>query len=187
MKIAFLKGVDLGRAVRSELPDGNAIFELSQDAPSEFADHEKVVMHGRLQDGEWFEAVLQPAIGLDGGTTISAEQYFGRTGKLDEAFITGSPNPFRDATTIAYEVPARLTDEFGNEVTLGGPIETSVKIYNVTGRLVSTLVETTHTPGRYQTQWSAQNESGASVASGVYYIKLQIGKRYVTKRLIQLK
>jgi flagellar hook assembly protein FlgD len=62
-----------------------------------------------------------------------------------------------------------------------------VKVYNVAGRLVSALVETNTGPGRFDVQWNASNASGSGVASGVYYVKLQIGKRFITKRLIQLK
>jgi hypothetical protein len=187
MEIAFLRGFSLGRAVRSELPDGNATFQMPGDPPPAFEGHGKVVLYGRMDDGEWFDAVLNPAQGLSDAPVMSAERYFNRPGKLDEAFISGSPNPFRDATTISYEVPAHLTDDFGNDVSFAGSIETSVKVYNVAGRLVSTLVDETLSPGIYQTQWNARNQTGATVASGVYYVKLQIGNRYVTKRLIQLK
>jgi len=57
----------------------------------------------------------------------------------------------------------------------------------VAGRLVSTLIEATHGPGRYETNWAAQDAAGSTVASGVYYVKLQIGQRYITKRVVQLK
>jgi flagellar hook assembly protein FlgD len=81
-----------------------------------------------------------------------------------------------------------VLDEDGVEHILSGAaVATSVKVYNVTGRLIATLVESTHGPGRYRTGWTAQTDDGGSVASGVYYVKLTIGKRSVTKRLVQLK
>jgi len=187
LEIAYLKGFDLGRSVRSTLPDGTAKIEFSRKPTADFTDDERIIVQGRMQNGEWFDAVLEPSIGPDAGERVSAERYFGRSGKLDETLISGSPNPFHDATTIAYEVPSHLRDEFGNTVELTGSIETSVKVYGVTGRLIATLVDETLFPGQYQLQWNAQNETGTSVASGVYYVKLQIGKRHVTKRLIQLK
>ena len=117
----------------------------------------------------------------------AATRYWNVAGKLDEALLSGSPNPFRVATTISYEVPASLTDENGVDFQFNGVVDTSVKVYNVAGRLVSTLSESTLGPGRYDVQWNASNASGDGVASGVYYVKLQIGKRFITKRLIQLK
>jgi hypothetical protein len=109
-------------------------------------------------------------------------------GKLQETLITGSPNPFHDTVSIDFEVPRRVVDEDGLEHVLDGSGQpTSVKIYNVAGRLVATLVDQAHTPGKYRVDWTARSEDGASLASGVYYVKLQIGKRSVTMRMVQLK
>lgn len=109
-------------------------------------------------------------------------------GKLEDILLSGSPNPFRDAITIEYEIPTHAIDEDGVEHMLSGAaVETSVKVYNVTGRLIATLVESTHGPGRYRTGWTAQTDEGGAVASGVYYVKLTLGKRSVTKRLVQIK
>jgi FlgD Ig-like domain len=137
---------------------------------------------------------------MDSGLEFSAETsappngspaldaYWLTPGKLDDMLLGGSPNPFRDAIAIDYEVPSRVVEDDGVEHTLvDAAVPTSVKIYNVTGRLVATLVESVHAPGHYRTGWSAQTNEGATVASGVYYVKLQIGKRSVTKRLVQLK
>jgi hypothetical protein len=124
-----------------------------------------------------------PAVDANG-----VDPFWSVPGKLEETLLVGSPNPFRDDIAIDYEVPSRVVDEDGIEHTLGGAaVPTSVKVYNVAGRLVATLVETTHSPGRYRTNWSARDEAGTAVASGVYYVKLEIGKRAVTMRMVQLK
>jgi len=125
-------------------------------------------------------------VSLNGAPVVDA--FWLKAGKLDEILLTGSPNPFRDAISIDYEIPTSVVDEDGVEHTLSGAaVATSVKVYNVTGRLIATLVESTHGPGRYRTGWTAQSDDGGTVASGVYYVKLTIGKRSVTKRLVQLK
>lgn len=122
------------------------------------------------------------------GSSSSYDNFWHTSGKLDQSFLVGSPNPFRDAIAIDYEIPERVVDEDGVEHVLSGEaITTSVKVYNVVGRLVATLVESAHAPGKYRTGWSAQDDKGSSVASGVYYVKLTIGKRSVTQRMVQLK
>lgn len=109
-------------------------------------------------------------------------------GKLQETLLAGSPNPFHDTMSIDYEIPHRVVDEDGAEHVLDGAGQpTSVKIYNVAGRLVATLLDESRSPGRYRVDWTARGEDGASLASGVYYVKLQIGKRSVTMRMVQLK
>jgi hypothetical protein len=118
----------------------------------------------------------------------AGDPFWSLAGKLEEKLLTGSPNPFRDVVSIDYEIPARATDEDGVEHALpAGGEAASVKVYNVAGRLVATLVDQTLMPGRYHANWVAQNDDGRSVASGVYYVKLQIGRRSVTMRMVQLK
>jgi FlgD Ig-like domain len=127
-------------------------------------------------------------IGAPYGDITTAQQFWNTAGKIDPSLLVGSPNPFRDTIAIDYEVPERVVDEEGVEHQLSGEVvETSVKVYNVTGRLVATLVESPHAPGHYRTGWSAQDEQGEQLASGVYYVKLTIGKRSVTQRMVQLK
>jgi hypothetical protein len=135
------------------------------------------------------EAELEePAVGSPYGAVTNAQLFWSTPGKLAPSLLVGSPNPFRDAIAIDYEVPETVVDESGVEHQLSSDaVETSVKVYNVTGRLVATLVESPHAPGRYRTGWSAQDDQGATVAGGVYYVKLTIGRRSVTQRMVQLK
>jgi hypothetical protein len=57
----------------------------------------------------------------------------------------------------------------------------------VVGRLVSVLADEIVAPGTYTTEWRAVDDQGSAVASGVYYVRLQIGKKFLTQRLILLK
>jgi len=178
--------IDVRTAFKSETASGNVTIEV--ESSTAFDGDGRVMMRGRLSNGEFFDVVLSPVQERNHERRGDGERYLGQPGKLDEALLTGSPNPFHDATTIFYEIPSRLVDEkTGAEYELVTAIEASVKVYDVTGRLVSTLVDDKISPGRFSTQWNAQNAFGRNVASGVYYVKLQVGKKYVTKRLIQLK
>ncbi len=79
------------------------------------------------------------------------------------------PNPFNPSTTIEFSIPK---SEF---VTL--------KIYNLLGQEVATLVLDKLTPGNYKYTWDA-----SGFASGVYYYRLETDKRFVqTRKLIVLK
>jgi hypothetical protein len=116
------------------------------------------------------------------------DPFWSTAGRLSETLLVGSPNPFRDAVSIDYEIPSHVVDDDGVEhVLLDAGHSTSVKVYNVAGRLVATLVDEPHAPGKYRTEWIARDEDGAALASGVYYVKLEIGKRSVTMRMVQLK
>jgi hypothetical protein len=78
------------------------------------------------------------------------------------------PNPFNPSTTISFTIPLR------SRVTL--------KIFDVIGREVATLVSDELTAGNYQRQWNA-----SGFPSGVYFYRLQAGTYTDTKRLILLK
>ena len=68
------------------------------------------------------------------------------------------PNPFNPSTMIHYS----LADD--SKVTL--------EIYNMRGRLVKTLVERRQPAGAHDIQWSAIDEFGIGLASGIYLCKL---------------
>jgi hypothetical protein len=187
--ISYLTGIDLSRAESTEAFNGDLVLTLDGELYSEIAElGSRVELRGRLRNGELFDVVLKPVAGRDEQIDgLTEAQYWARPGSLDDELLTGSPNPFRDETTIFYEVPGAVSTEDGGAFSFVNPIQTSVKIYNVAGRLVSILVDNILSPGRYNTSWDGVADNGSNVASGVYYIKLQIGKKHVTKRLTQLK
>ncbi len=185
--IVSLGGVSLRSAVVRERTDGVTAVEFPGGIPAELRDATgSLHWAGETESGQVFSVELEPVSLMD-VSAQSADAYWAAAGRLDAAWLSGSPNPFRDATTIFYEIPGQFVDENGAERVSDGAVATSVKVYNVAGRLVSTLVDDVKSPGRYNISWDARDSYGTSVASGVYYVKLQIGKRFVTKRLTQLK
>ena len=84
--------------------------------------------------------------------------------ELDQNF----PNPFNPTTNIRYSI--RNT----SKVTL--------KVFDILGREVQTLVNTVQTPGQYTVSFNAQN-----LASGIYFYQINAGKFTATKKLMLLK
>lgn len=151
---------------------------------------ERIILKGRLKDGEFLEVILKPQQGLGAAAGVASDAaLFWRTeGKLEEFdLLSSSPNPFRVSTTIYYEIPGLIEQPDGSRIETAEPLEVTVKIYNVMGRLVSVLAEGVLSPGTYTAQWTGVDDQGEAVASGVYYVRLQIGKKYLTQRLILLK
>ena len=83
------------------------------------------------------------------------------------------PNPFNPVTTLRYDLP-----EDAN---------VKINIYDMMGRVVSNLVSTQQNAGYKSIQWSATNNEGHSVSSGVYLYKIQAGDFVQTKKMILLK
>ncbi len=84
------------------------------------------------------------------------------------------PNPFNPSTTINYTISAASAIVKSNRVTL--------KIYDVLGRKIKTLVNKIQNPGNYSIKFNAAN-----LPSGIYYYKLTTGSFSETKKMILLK
>jgi hypothetical protein len=69
------------------------------------------------------------------------------------------PNPFRQSSTMAFSVAH------------AGPVE--LDLYSVDGRCVRTLVHEYREPGEYHAAWDGRDNGGHTLASGVYYERLQ--------------
>ena len=95
--------------------------------------------------------------------------------ELPETFelFQNYPNPFNPITTIRFALPSNAN------VTL--------KVYDVTGREVQTLVAGPLNAGTHQVQWDGRSNAGRTVASGVYLYRLEAGNQVITRRMIMLK
>ena len=83
------------------------------------------------------------------------------------------PNPFNPATTIEFSLPK------------AGPA--SLKIFNLRGQLVSTLVAGKMGPGPHHVVWDGTDSHGRKVASGAYFYRLESGKMVQQKKMLLLK
>jgi hypothetical protein len=101
---------------------------------------------------------------------------------VDDPVSTGSgrlllyqnaPNPFRETTTIRFEISARA------------PVNLSV--YNVAGRKVATLARGTMDAGPHSVSWNRLDGTGARVPSGVYFYELRVGAQKSNKVMVILQ
>jgi fibronectin type 3 domain-containing protein len=84
------------------------------------------------------------------------------------------PNPFNPTTTIKFDVA-----QSGN---------VRIKVYNVLGQEVATLVNGYYETGRaYSAKWNGKDQLGREVASGVYIYRLESGRVSKTKKMLFIK
>jgi len=83
------------------------------------------------------------------------------------------PNPFNPVTTIAYE--------------LDMDAEVSLKIFNMLGQEVISLVESPQKAGAYSIDWRGVNRDGEQLPSGVYFYTLKTENYLSTQKMILLK
>ena len=83
------------------------------------------------------------------------------------------PNPFNPITRIDYELPKTEL--------------VSLKIFDVMGREVVSLINEVQKPGRRFVLWDATNNLGQSVSAGMYIYTIQAGEFRKTKKMVLLK
>jgi hypothetical protein len=94
--------------------------------------------------------------------------------RLDK--VTGlrnCPNPFNPVTTISFTLPASSL--------------VNLSVYDVSGRLVSTLVDRTLNEGTHDLTWDGKGANGAQVASGIYFYRLRTDREILTRKMILLR
>jgi len=94
--------------------------------------------------------------------------------------VQNYPNPFREQTQFNYNLPNLSKKSLD-------PLPVSLKVYNISGQLVRTLVESLQFPGYYTASWDGRNGEGKEVATGVYFYQLRAGNLIVTKKMVRLK
>ncbi|RMH88984.1 MAG: T9SS C-terminal target domain-containing protein [Calditrichaeota bacterium] len=69
----------------------------------------------------------------------------------------------------------------------GRPEWVTLKIYDIPGREVKTLINQRLRVGRYTVQWDGTDEAGRPVTSGVYLYRLQAGEQILTRKMVLMR
>ncbi len=131
--------------------------------------------------GPWQELIYPPNHALAGHSidlAFALKMDYG-TGVPDEIPTSydlrqNVPNPFNPKTTIHYEVPAG-----GGHVT--------IEIYDVAGRLVTTLVDGLEPEGEQSVVWDGKDTDGKQMATGVYFYRMNAEDIESSKKMLLLK
>jgi hypothetical protein len=110
---------------------------------------------------------------MHGPATIDIRNFIPRISLLNAIY----PNPFScGIATVSFAVGLQ---DAGEQVTLG--------IYDISGRLVRTLIQEKRDAGFYSETWDGRNYAGRKVSSGVYYMVLQAGTTKKVQKAVLLK
>jgi hypothetical protein len=89
------------------------------------------------------------------------------------ALFQNYPNPFNPSTTIEYS--------------LEGMGAARIVIFSVDGRRIRTLDGGVKPPGAYRAIWDGKNDHGQSVATGIYFDRLEAGRFSAVKKMILIR
>jgi len=127
-----------------------------------------------------FSVYLKVSDGQTEDTELKLEFINASVISVDENFIPkkfklyqNNPNPFNPVTSIMYELPE------ASDVTL--------KIYNLLGKEIKTLIDGYQSAGTQTIIWDGKNENGSSANSGVYLYSLTCNNYSQTKKMLLVK
>ncbi|MCF7808221.1 MAG: choice-of-anchor D domain-containing protein [Candidatus Marinimicrobia bacterium] len=125
------------------------------------------------QLGEHEDANINAPVFIFGGglRPVSTEEYVGTPSAYK--LYGNYPNPFNPTTTLRYELP---------EVA-----DVSLTIYDIKGRMVSTMTELGQSAGTYEVQWHGTDDYGQPVSTGVYIARIQAGNYSNSIKMLYLK
>jgi len=144
-------------------------------------------------DGEWILTITNHKPGDDGvlegwsliisqSTTVDVDD---SPDEIPDGFVLyqNFPDPFNPSTTIRFSIPNM------NDATSAGARGGLVvlKVYDVLGREVATLVEEALPAGEYELTFDAGKARRASITSGVYFYQLKSGGYVQRKKMVLIK
>ncbi|MBN2089986.1 CotH kinase family protein [candidate division KSB1 bacterium] len=145
----------------SAIDSGNHFVQirLENDPPD-------TIQHATLI-GDWLKFSFLPETG------VRLENKLGENTIELTNNIQNYPNPVNNSTIISYRIVK------------AAPVK--IKIYNLAGQEVLTLVDAPHDAGNYKLTWNGENLYGSPVASGLYLLKLETPSAFLVSRIVLLK
>lgn len=172
---AFLKpstsGVNNIAVLHFRLDDVNLQTLEIGTFTSEFPAHELMFVYNEVVDGVPHVRDLAPE--FSGGSVSLSSRAPNAALPTDFALSQNVPNPFNPTTDISFALPKDA--------------KVSLEIYNVLGQHVKTLVDDYMRAGQQTVSWDGTDVTGRTVASGVYFYKLNANEFSQTKKMMMLK
>lgn len=91
----------------------------------------------------------------------------------DNAYLSVSPNPFKQSTSLCFNVTK--------------PSHVNISVYDIQGKLILTLTNENKVKGKYITIWDGKDKNGKEVKPGLYLVRLQSGRNIHTCKVILFK
>ncbi len=180
IRITLPEGITAGRF---ELPNIDNLIEFSSNTSTE----DLILLQNKDDDNEFYELEFGKLSDIDNTIIITIDnnqtdnldlsltyQLFNENGLAGNGIMEirnpdefklyqNYPNPFRNQTTIKYDIPSLMVNN----------VPTEIHIYNTLGQVVRKLDEGDKAAGQYTVIWDGKNDDGEQVSSGVYFYQLR--------------
>lgn len=107
------------------------------------------------------------------GAKVKMDSFVVAAQPTDFALYENYPNPLNPCTDIKYQIPIS--------------VPTTLKVYNILGQEVRTLVDGVREPGFYTVTWDGRDCFCNDASSGVYFCRIEAGDFIQRKKMLLLK
>ena len=165
----------------AQTPKGNRIMLTEKPGTSAFHSYEKLqTSRNGTSNNQWHDAV-DVANNIVIVYLIRAYVSFPTTGVQQVVELTPAsykleqnyPNPFNPETAISYQLSAVS--------------KVQIKVYDILGKEIATLVNGEKPVGKYQITWKGIDNYGNKVSSGVYFYRIITDNFVQTKKMVLMK
>ncbi|MFA5499052.1 MAG: FlgD immunoglobulin-like domain containing protein, partial [Candidatus Cloacimonadia bacterium] len=133
------------------------------------------------ETGEYYEEILQPQAKRIATLRLGADDEIEEVIKPQFTLSQNYPNP------IVMSQVSRSSELTKIDFSLPEAAEVSLNIYNIKGQLVKTLASGELSAGRHTVSWDGNNVNNQSVGSGVYFYRLDNGKKTINRKMLIIK
>ena len=164
-------------------------LKLSVEGLAKYQGYQIYLVDERLNNGiklsEDLEIIIAANVKNNNYQLLIGTQQFidvnkGNLVPTEFALYQNYPNPFNPTTTIRYAIPLLRGDE--SLSASGGGVSVTLKLYDLLGNEVKTLLNEEKSPGNYEIEINV-----SELASGVYIYKMQGGSFTESKKMILLR
>lgn len=166
-QFAYIADASKGVKILNVINPTNITLETSYDTPS-YAEAIEYI-NGYLYVADMRGLLILKVVDLSLGVEDPISTVLPESFRLKQNY----PNPFNPTTQIEFSLPSK------DFVTL--------KVYDILGRNLRTLVEQNLSAGEYRVEWDGSDNYGNQVASGVYFYRLESGRQIDTKKMVMIK
>ena len=163
--------------------DGTGVFINRNDLPSNLAGS-CAVFHDRDNDGDMDMTGIDERQDLlilftnNSVTDVNEQENF----PSEYVLFQNYPNPFNPSTKIKFTIPRNVIASETKQSQM-----VTLKIYDVLGNEITTLVNEEKAPGTYEVEFGSHTGEVRNLTSGMYFYTLNAGNYIETKKMILLK
>ncbi len=150
---------------------------------------EETLIPSGISDFMRIPAVVKKDISADDKSTMRITQVYLSNANANEIPVD-NPNPILPTNFMLYQNypnPFNPVTRIDFDISKAGGEYARLKIYNILGQHVKTLVDRHLETGRHTVTWDASDQNGRPVATGIYLYRLEVGDKHQTKKMVLLK